>query len=142
MEVKQEEAAPKKKTNGKRNRAAGHAFELTCVNAMKAAGFKHVVSCRSESRSRDNDGIDLINKHELINGRLPYNVQCKNVKGVLKYHEILERMPDIKGVTNVIFHKMTRKAGDTFQPVGTFAILDMRVFLQIAAELERLKSRE
>lgn len=129
----------KSKTNGKRNRSAGHGFELCVVKHMKEHGFPHVVTSRSESRSRDNEGTDLINSKEIINGRLPYNIQCKNVCSPLKYPPILGSMVKTKGVTNVIFHKCTKRSATNFIPVGNYAILSMEDFLLIISELNKKK---
>lgn len=129
----------KSKTNGKRNRSAGHSFELAVVKHMKEHGFPHVVTSRSESRSRDNEGTDLINSKESINGRLPYNIQCKNVCSPLKYPPILAGMHKTPGVTNVIFHKCTKRSATNFIPVGNYAILDMEDFLKLISELNNKK---
>src|ERR1700744_2425012 len=71
------EVKEKKQRGTNRNRDAGHGFERWIVKWFIKLGFPHVVTSRSESRSRDNDQIDVLNKDEYINGRLPYNVQGK-----------------------------------------------------------------
>lgn len=134
-----EQPIEKKKTNGARNRRAGHSFELEVVKLLKAAGFPHAVTCRSESRSRDNDGIDIINKNEAVNGRIPYNIQAKNYSSKVKYLELLNKLPKIEGVTNVVFHKMTVKKGVNFHPLGQVAVLSMEDFLTMASELKKLR---
>lgn len=146
---KQTKVAPAAKpTRGKhRNRKAGHGYELTCKNLLIEAGFPYVVSTRSESRSRDADGIDLINKDESTHGRLPYNIQCKNYATHLKYHEVLKRIPKLPGIINVIFHKFTSNKGKTnkagqFVTQGYYAILHKEDFIQIMKdrlELEQLR---
>lgn len=129
----------KSKTNGKRNRSAGHGFELAVVKKLKEHGFPHVVTSRSESRSRDNEGTDLINCNERVNGRLPYNIQCKNVCNPLKYPAILSSMIKVPGVTNVIFHKCTKRSATNFIPVGNYAVLSMEDFLSLISELNSKK---
>lgn len=127
----QEEPAPPQR--GKhRNRVAGHGYELSCRDIFRNIGFAFLVTCRSESKSRDDQKIDLINRDEEKNGRFPYNIQCKNVAGIVNYHRIfagydtqvklkkgpdkgklvkkrVEGMPRIQGIINVILHKYTER---------------------------------
>jgi hypothetical protein len=124
-----------------RNRKAGHKFELQVRDAFKVIGFPHVVSCRSESRSRDAEKIDLINKDERVNGRLPYNVQCKNTTRKAEYHTLLKEIPQVPGVMNVVVHKMTSNKGKTnkqgtFAKLGTYAILSFEDFMFMAAVVQ------
>lgn len=123
-------------TNGKRNRQAGHKFELTCVNAFKDAGFNDVVSSRSSNRNRDAQKIDLVNRDEVKSGRLPWAVQCKNVKGHLRYGAVLSELPDEEGITKVILHNQTEKVNDRFITRDRFAIMYMEDFMAIVKRLK------
>lgn len=112
----------------KRNVTAGSNYELDIRDKYRALGFPHVVSTRSENKTRDGQKIDLINTDEWKNGRFPYNVQCKNTCQHVEYHDIfvgypkyvkpkrlegekIEKqilgMPLIPGIVNVIHHKLT-----------------------------------
>lgn len=127
-----------------RNRTAGHNYERECVLLLKEAGFPHVVSTRSESVSRDAQGIDIMNKDEGTNGRLPYNIQCKNYCQPVKYHEILTGMPQSLGVTNVIFSKLTSNKGkkgktSKFVTKGHYAILSQSAFIALIKRLKNLQ---
>lgn len=132
----------KKKSGGNRNRTAGHGFELEVINRLKETKmFPHVVSTRSENRTRDGQKVDIINRDELKNGRLPYNFQCKNTCRVEKYHELLAEMP--KGTAiNVVMHKRTKRTGARFNTIGYYAILRQGDFIDLIKELERLKKME
>lgn len=130
---------PKKKRN---HRAAGYDYELTVRNWFRAIGYPHLVTSRSESRSRDNLKIDLINRDEVTNGRIPYDIQVKNVCHHLKYKEILDEIKPTKNIIRVIFHKLTEKTGKTktiFVHKGHYAIMHADDFLKMAAELEKLR---
>lgn len=120
---------------GKRNRSAGIGWELECIKDLKEIGFTHVVSTRSESRNRDDQKIDLMNKDELKNGRLPYNFQCKNVMGKLDYLKVLESMP--QDIPPVILHKYTQKSGKIFVTKRKVAILDISVFSRLLNKAEK-----
>lgn len=112
----------------KRNITAGSNYELDTRDKYRALGFPHVVSTRSENKTRDKQKIDLINTDEWMHGRFPYNVQCKNVSQHIEYHSIfvgypkyvkpkrlngeaieteVPGMPLIPGIINVIHHKFT-----------------------------------
>lgn len=127
----------KKKSN--RNRNAGNGFERTIAEKLRTLGFVHVVTTRSESRSRDGQGIDLMNKDEDKVGRLPYNIQCKNMCSKVDYHKLLNSMPKVPNSINVVFHKFTEKRGTTFHPKGQYAILNLDDFMQIMVQLLSLQ---
>lgn len=133
------------KTNGKRNRWAGHALERTVAELLRGAGFPHVVTSRSESAKRDSQGVDMMNTDELQNGRLPYNIQCKCTTERPKYDALLKGLPKVKDVINVIIHKYTSRAasGDKnmFVTRGHYAIMEMNDFLALIKEREELKAR-
>ncbi len=131
------------KTNGKRNRAAGHKLETDMVSVFKKAGYPHVITCRAGDRSRDAQGIDLMNCNELDNGRFPFNVQCKSYSSSIKYWDLLGRLPRIVNVFNVVIHKFTQKKMTTtgkgiFHPVGEYAILPLEDFITLITRAKLL----
>lgn len=127
-------------TNGKRNRQAGHSLERGLAEVFRSIGFPHVVTTRSESRSRDNQKIDLMNKDERINGRFPYNVQAKNSTAHLKYAKLLSEIPTVPDVMNVIIHKQTEKVGTRFLPRGQYAILYLKDFLTLIQQRDEQRN--
>lgn len=128
------------KTNGKRNRSAGHKLERDLVKLFKKAGFTHTVTTRSESKSRDDQKVDLMNKNEYENGRLPYNVQAKTSTSHLSYAKILSELPETKDVVNVIIHRQTTKVGERFLRRGEYAILNLNDFMKIIKELNEKRT--
>lgn len=127
-------------TNGKRNRSAGHDLETLVARLLRDRGFPHVVTCRAENRVRDGLGVDLMNSDEFTNGRLEYNIQCKNSTERPQYDKLLATMPRDKDVINVIVHKYTIKQGSRFVPRGHYAILGMTDFLSMIAELKAFRA--
>jgi len=123
-----------------RNRTAGHDLEREIVNALKKCGFPHAATSRITNRLRDAEKIDIANVDELRNGRLPYNIQCKNTSGPIPYQTILEEIELIEGITNVVIHKKTEKAGTKFMPRGKFAFLHLRDFLKMVETIETQKA--
>jgi hypothetical protein len=135
---------PVKKRGPTRNVKAGHNWERDMVNVLKEVGFEHVCTTRSESRARDNAKIDIMNKDEYKNGRLPFNIQCKNlvtttVHGGLDYNSVLNSMPQDGSETNVIFHNMTQKRGFKFMLVGQFAHLKLYDFIMLMKKIKDLE---
>lgn len=132
-----------KKTNGKRNKNAGHGWEREIVNDLKEMGYPHVVTTRSESRGRDAQKIDVMNKDEGENGRLPYNIQAKSLSKAAQYPKLLSELPIVKGVMNVVFHKQT-KANESgrFMTQGKFAILGLSDFYEMMKDKLRLNRLE
>lgn len=116
-------------TNGKRNRAAGQGWERKLAETFRVLGYKHVVTSRSESKSRDDKKVDLMNKDERVNGQFVLNVQAKNAVGHLKYGKILSEMPEEKGVINCIIHKQTKKTNNRFIQTGEYVMLSLSDFL-------------
>jgi hypothetical protein len=127
--------------SGKRNRAAGHKFERECVKLLREIGFTDVVSSRSANRARDAQKIDLVNQDEIKSGRLPWAIQCKNVKGHLKYAPVLAEMPDETNITKVVFHNQTEKVKDRFVTKNQFAILYLPDFIHIMHRLKLQSDR-
>lgn len=128
----------------RRNSSAGKRYEVVCIRILRAIGFPHLHSTRAVNRHRDGEGIDISNINEAENGRFPYNIQCKNVSGHVKYHDLLAKIPVIKGIINVVLHKFTDNDNRTrkFIPQGFYAIMHDTDFFQIVAErmeLEKLR---
>lgn len=131
-----------------RNREAGHKYERDIVKALVAIGFPHVVTSRSESRSRDNVKIDLCNKDEYKNGRLRCNIQCKSLtdhptdtKKVekVKYRELLKEIEVMEGIMNVVLHRHTVRRGSRFVNAGEYAFMYQADFLSLLEESEKYR---
>jgi hypothetical protein len=88
-------------TRGKSARVKGHAFELHVRDLFKDLGWPNAVSSRSESKNKDDQGIDLCYTD-------PFNVQCKAVEKLGSIHEILSSMPSDTNY-NIVMHKRNRK---------------------------------
>lgn len=123
-------------TPGKRNRNAGSGWERELAQLFRSIGYPHVITTRQGSRLRDSQKIDLMNSDESEHGRLPYNVQAKNVKGHLQYAKVIGELPDNPGITNVVLHKQTAKVKNRFICTGKYAILHMDNFIEMVKKLK------
>jgi hypothetical protein len=116
-------------TNGNRNRSAGNGYERAVVLKLKSIGFPNITTSRNNSRVRDKQCVDIMNLDEAKDGRLPYNIQCKNVSKHVEYAKLLAEMPQDGTEINVVFHKKTKKSeAGIFRKEGEYAILKLDDF--------------
>ena len=108
------------KSQGARNRRAGHTFERTLIKEFKDLGFIQCCSSRSESKNMDDKGIDLCFTD-------PFQIQAKNVKTSIQYEKTLDRMPKGKGKYNVVIHKKERKQYVIMEKGSFYEIIQMLV---------------
>ena len=124
------------KTNGVRNKSAGNGWELAIVNKLKSLGFGDLITTRNGSRSRDAQKIDIMYRDEYISGRLPYNIQAKNLSKPAPYPKLLSELPIIDGIINVIFHKQTAKnSAGRFMTRGMYAICNLDDFYSMMTKI-------
>lgn len=88
----------KKRINGKKK---GNAYELKIIGEI-LHWYENAVSSRSESKRLDDAGVDICYTPGL-------NIQCKAVEQSINNHDILNNMPQQKGVLNVVVHKRCRQ---------------------------------
>lgn len=136
--MSEEKEEVKHKAPGKRNRVQGQKFERDIAKYFRDIGYPHVVTTRSESRSRDNQKVDLINKDEYKNGRFEFNVQLKNTTIRPAYPALLAEMPQIDGVKNIVIHKQTERNDESgrFLPIGKYTILYLDDFMEMVKRLK------
>lgn len=127
-----------RRTNGKRNLSAGKSFEQMLVRELTTI-YPDIATSRACNRHRDNQKVDLCNKNEPKNGRLPYNIQCKNTTGGVNYLQLHGLMPqDTPGIGNIIVHNYTLRKdlanGESrFETAGVFAIMQYRDMQRLLA---------
>jgi hypothetical protein len=130
------------KTNGKRNKAAGHTWEYEVVDKLRELGYEHAITSRGTSKERDNQKVDIMNKDEKKNGFLPFNLQCKNSVRPPAFQVVLDEMPTDE--VNVIAFKQTKKTGSKFMTQGMYAIMYMSTFyryIEIEKKYHELTSK-
>lgn len=130
-----------KKSKPRNNRTAGHNYERETAKEFRELGFCACSTSRLESRSRDNDKVDLCNKDESINGRLPYNIQCKTLLGRADYITLLNEMPSDGIEINVVLHKATKKSkAGLFRSVGQYALMNKSDFYRLVKLIANLEA--
>lgn len=78
----------------------GSAWEYKVRDALKRIGYTQVVTSRSESRTADNNNIDLVDTE----GKLPINIQCKSYKRHPDYNAIRQGCNDIEKPFIIAWH--------------------------------------
>ena len=127
---------------GKRNRSVGHSYERkTAKRLREELGWKHVVTSRSESKTRDDQKVDLMNHDEYTNSRMLFDIQCKNTTVNVNYHKLMGEMPDLEETMPVILHNKTQKAedGSKFMKVGEYALMKADDWYTLMSELEEFR---
>lgn len=99
-------------------RKKGHSYELQIRDWFRELGWARAVSSRSESKNKDDQGIDLCFTD-------PFNVQAKAVEKLGSIHDVLAKMP--KDNYNLVFHKRNRK--------GTIVAMTIEDFKEILHKL-------
>ena len=126
-----------------RNWTAGHSWERECAKKLREIGYFDVKTSRECSRQRDAEKVDICNAHEDLNGRLPYNIQCKTLTTTAKYPKLLQELKDFNPGNkqiNVVFHRMTKKsAKGRFMTTGEYALLNLEDFYLIIDKLHKLE---
>lgn len=126
----------KKKTNGRRNRSAGHDWEKEVAALLRDRKlYPHAITTRQGSHDIDAMGIDLMNREESINGVMNDTVSAKNYCKSLNYSVLLTRLGLSGRPHPVVFHKQTARAmtGTRFLPKGSYAITDLDNQLELMA---------
>lgn len=100
-------------------RAKGNSYELQIRDFFRELGWEKVVSSRAESKSKDDQGVDLCFTD-------PFNIQCKAVEKLGSLHDVLARMPAGPNY-NIVFHKRNRK--------GTIVAMTVEDFKEILSIL-------
>jgi len=106
-----------------RNRNQGHQYERDIMKELRELGYD-VVSTRSESRTLDNAGVDII-------GNIPCYIQCKNLVTNASYHLLLSSDKLPKDKPTVIMHKKTKKANTRFIAQGEYVIMTKEYFYKL-----------
>lgn len=84
--TKEQSDRPKKRSTAY-SKNKGSAYERQIAKELRDIGFTGVVTARSESKSKDDDKIDLIDK----DSKLPVEIQLKRTIAIPQYFKIREQ---------------------------------------------------
>lgn len=123
---------PKKITNRVRSRSGsyskkkGSAYECKIASELRELGFTGVVTSRSESKSMDDNKIDLVDK----DGVLPWAIQLKCTQQTPLYFKIRnESTVDNKNF--ILFWNKQEKREVNICSVGEVVMMDKELFYEL-----------
>ena len=96
---------PKKKRSGAYSKQKGNRYELKIIKELVELGYEGLVSSRSESRSLDNDKIDIAETAD----KLPCYVQAKCTKVTPNVEEIIKACPRKDRPLVIVWNKQINK---------------------------------
>ena len=118
--------AKKFKRSGSYNRNRGHRAEQKVVNELKELGFTGVVSSRSESKSADDNKVDIVDK----DNKLPCYIQIKHTLQTPQYFVIREQSTIPNEDFCIIWDKQ-KKCDKNIITVGSAVIMDKKLFYKL-----------
>lgn len=128
-------------TNGKRNRAAGHSWELDVVRLLRERGiYPKAITTRNGSRALDALGIDAMNQDEPKNGVMEDTIQCKTTIGGVNYHTLISAMLKSGRTHPAIFHRRTERVTETrINVLGHYVTSQVETYLELMACRQAIK---
>lgn len=123
----EEELFPKKKRSvGARNKQKGSEYERKIAKELRELGFDGVVTSRSESKTVDNNKVDLIDTE----GKLPVFIQLKRTQTTPQYFKIREEST-VDPEKFVLIWNRQEKANVNFVSVGEVVMMDKNLFYEL-----------
>lgn len=116
---------PKKRSPGY-SKNKGSAYERKIAKELRELGFIGVVTSRSESKSKDDDKIDLIDK----DGYLPIEIQLKSTQATPSYFKIREES-SVDNKKFVIIWAKQEKKETNICTVGECAIISKELLYEL-----------
>lgn len=104
----------------------GNRYEQKIAKELRELGFTGVVTSRSESKSKDDDKIDLIDK----DGYLPIEIQLKSTQSTPSYFKIREESSVDNKKFAIIWAKQEKKETNICT-VGECAIISKELLYEL-----------
>lgn len=120
---------PKKKRSGAYSKNKGNRYELKIIKELTELGYDGLKSSRSESKSLDNDKIDIAQDRDAEN-QLSFYVQCKCTKNTPNVQEILKECPRKDKPLVVVWNKQINKEVN-MASAGEFVMLEKSFFYEL-----------
>ena len=121
-----EQSDKPKKRSAAYSKNKGSAYERQIAKELRNIGFTGVVTARSESKSKDDDKIDLIDK----DSKLPVEIQLKRTIAIPQYFKIREQSSVDNKKFAIIWAKQEKKEVNICT-VGECVIIDKELFYEL-----------
>lgn len=113
---------------GKQNKQRGNNFERKIAKDLRDLGFTQVVTSRSESKSTDDNKVDIIDKGK----QLPFDmqIQTKKTSSTPPYFSIREQST-VDNESFVIIWSKTERKGEKMMTIGDCVMMDLKMFYKL-----------
>ena len=113
---------------GKQNKQRGNNFERKIAKDLRDLGFTQVVTSRSESKSTDDNKVDIIDKSK----QLPFDmqIQTKKTSSTPSYFGIREQST-VDNESFVIIWSKTERKGEKMMTIGDCVMMDLKMFYKL-----------
>lgn len=120
------EEKPKKKRNGAYARRKGNNYELKIIKELIELGYEGLKSSRSESKSLDNDKIDIAETKD----QLPCYIQIKCTRNTPSISEIIKNCPRKDRPLIIMWNKQIDK-GVNMGSDGEYVMMPKTFFYEL-----------
>lgn len=126
MSPENEQEKTQKKRSSKYSKTKGSRYEQQIAKELRDLGFTGCVTARSESKSTDDNKIDIIDK----DGKLPFNIQLKKTLVAPQYFKIREEST-VNPESFVLFWAKQEKKETNICTVGECVTMDKKTFYEL-----------
>ena len=126
MSPENEQEKTQKKRSSKYSKTKGSRYEQQIAKELRDLGFTGCVTARSESKSTDDNKIDIVDK----DGKLPFNIQLKKTLVAPQYFKIREEST-VNPESFVLFWAKQEKKETNICTVGECVTMDKKTFYQL-----------
>jgi len=121
-----EQEKTQKKRSSKYSKTKGSRYEQQIAKELRDLGFTGCVTARSESKSTDDNKIDIVDK----DGKLPFNIQLKKTLVAPQYFKIREEST-VNPESFVLFWAKQEKKETNICTIGECVTMDKKTFYQL-----------
>jgi len=121
-----EQKKTQKKRSNKYSKTKGSRYEQQIAKELRDLGFTGCVTARSESKSTDDNKIDIVDK----DGKLPFNIQLKKTLVAPQYFKIREEST-VNPESFVLFWAKQEKKETNICTVGECVTMDKKTFYEL-----------
>lgn len=124
---------PKKKRSGAYSKTKGNNYELKIIKELTTLGYDGLKSSRSESKSLDNDKIDIAQDRDAEN-ELPFWVQCKCTKTTPNFEQIIKDCPRKQKPMAIFWNKQVNKEVN-MGSAGQYVVVEKSYFYEMLNQI-------
>lgn len=125
-DLEPQEEKPKKQRSRSYSKNKGNRYEAQIAKELRDLGFPGVKTSRSESKSTDDNKIDIIDTEN----KLPVNIQLKKTQSIPSYFKIRSESTVDPKTFAIIWNKQEKKKTNICS-VGECVIISKELFYEL-----------